>query len=85
MTLIIILIIYAGIFYYLLVVRRKKERKKAEELMSAVKEGVRIRTVGGIYGTVCKVGEQDIILDIGAEPDKNIRVRIHKGAVSSIC
>ena len=84
MTLIIILILYAGIFYYLLVVRKKKERKKVDELMASLHEGASIRTISGICGIVVAVREKDLIVDISAESDKIIRVRIHKGAVSTV-
>ena len=50
-------------------------------MLSGIKEGDKIRTIGGIYGTVVQVKEDLITVETG--PDK-AKIVFAKGAVSTI-
>ncbi len=79
-TLIIMLVLMVGLFLVMSIPQRKRE-KKVKEMLSAIKPGDRVRTIGGIYGTVTSVKDDVITLSVG--PDK-VRLVFARGAISTI-
>ena len=49
-------ILMAAIFYFMLWRPQRQEQKKRKELLDSLKRGDKIITIGGIYGTLTKVG-----------------------------
>jgi len=66
-----------AIFYFVILLPMKKRQKKVQEFLSALKEGDKVVTSGGIFGTIAKVAEDKISLQIAP----NVRVDIAKAAV----
>ena len=56
-------------------------KKKVKEMLAAIKVGDRIRTIGGIYGTVTSVRDDIVTISVG--PDK-ARLVFARGAIASI-
>lgn len=50
-------------------------------MLAALKPGDRVRTIGGIYGTISSVRDDVIILSVG--PDK-VKLVFARGAVSQV-
>lgn len=69
------------VFVVLIIVPQKRRDKKVKDMLSGVKEGDKIRTIGGIYGTVVQVKEDLITIESG--PDKT-KIVFAKGAISTI-
>ena len=69
------------VFVVLIIVPQKRRDKKVKDMLAGVKEGDKIRTIGGIYGTVVQVKEDLITIESG--PDKT-RIVFAKGAISTI-
>ena len=59
----------------------KKRQKQYESMLAEIKPGTRVRTIGGIYGTVTKVQEDVVIVSVG--PDK-ARLVFTKQAIANI-
>ena len=59
----------------------KKRQKQYESMLAEIKPGTRVRTIGGIYGTVTKVQDDVVIVSVG--PDK-ARLVFTKQAIASI-
>lgn len=57
-------IIMIAIFYFLLWRPQKQDQKKRQALLDSLKKGDKIITVGGIYGTLTKVGPQKVTVKI---------------------
>lgn len=68
------------IFYFMLYRPQKKEQKKRAEMLSALKKGAKIVTLGGVCGEITKVNEHIIMLEIA----EGIEVKVVKGAVSHL-
>ena len=49
-------ILMAGIFYFMLWRPQKQEQKRRKEMLDSLKRGDKIITIGGMYGTLTKVG-----------------------------
>ena len=69
--------IILGIFYFLILMPMKKRQKKIQEFLAALKVGDKVVTSGGIYGSIAKLGEDAIQLQIAP----NVRVDVSKAAV----
>ena len=77
------MIVMLVIMVVIMIVPQRKREKKVKQMLNSIKEGDRIRTIGGFYGRVCNV--KDDILTIECGPDKvKVKLTISKGAVSTV-
>lgn len=68
-----------GVIFYLLVFRPMKTRqKKLEALISALKNGDKVVTSSGIYGTIAGVKEKTFILKISDQ----VKIEVSKNAIA---
>lgn len=65
-------ILIFGIFYFLLIRPQQKRARAQREMNAALNKGDEVVTDGGIFGTVLKVGESQVTLEIA--PKVSIRV-----------
>ena len=66
-----------AIFYFVILLPMKRKQQKVQAFLSALKVNDRIITSGGIYGTVTKVTDQSIQLQIA----NNVRIEVARAAV----
>jgi preprotein translocase subunit YajC len=52
---------------------RRKQESKRREMLSCLKKGDKVTTIGGIVGTLMEVREDEVVLKI----DENSNTRIH--------
>jgi preprotein translocase subunit YajC len=71
-----ILLVFA-IFYFIILLPTKKKQKKLEEFLDSLKVGDRVITTGGLYGSVAKVNEKSVQLQIA----NNVKVEIARNAI----
>ena len=65
--------------FYLLLVRPHKQRERAhQKLVSSLQVGDKVVTVGGIHGTIARVGDDAVTLQVS----DNVRIRFSKKAIS---
>lgn len=69
------------VFYFLMIRPQQKKAKEHRALISAVKRGDRIATIGGMLGTVTKVVDNN---EIQIEIAEGVRVRILRSSVSDV-
>lgn len=62
---ILLMVVIFAIFYFLIIRPQHKEAKRIKAMLSALKKGDRVITVGGIYGTVAEVRGDSVLLDLG--------------------
>lgn len=68
------------IFYFILIRPQQKRNKEHQKMLGGMKEGDKVITSSGIYGTVAKVEEGAVILEIA----DRVRIKVAKGHVSNI-
>ena len=73
-------IVIMGVFIFLMWNGQRKERKKKEEMLSSIKVGEEVVTIGGIMGTVDTVKEDHFVIRVS----DNARIKVLKNAVSQI-
>ena len=66
-----------AIFYFVILLPMKKKQKKIQEFLSALKVGDKVVTSGGIFGSITKVGEDAIQLQVAP----NVRVDVSRAAI----
>jgi len=66
-----------AIFYFIILLPTRRKQKKIEDFLATLKVGDRVVTTGGIYGSVTKVGEQSVQLQVA----NNVRIEVAKAAI----
>jgi preprotein translocase subunit YajC len=66
-----------AIFYFVILLPMKKRQKKVQEFLSALKVGDRVITSGGIYGSIAKLNEQSVHLQVA----QNVRLEVARSAI----
>lgn len=79
--LIIIMLVAIVVMFIFSSRSQKKRQKQYQDMLNDIKPGSRIRTIGGIYGTVTSVKDDVVIASVG--PDK-VRLVFTKQAIASI-
>lgn len=69
------------IFVVLIIVPNRRREKKFKDMLSSVKVGDNIKTIGGIYGRVVQLKEDLITIESG--PDKT-KLLMAKNAIATI-
>lgn len=64
-----------------MVVPQRRRDKKVKDMLSSLKQGDRVRTIGGIYGTISSIKDDVIVLSVG--PDK-VKLVFARGAISQV-
>lgn len=57
-------VIMAAIFYFMLWRPQKQDQKRRKEFLDGLKRGDKIITIGGMYGTLTKVGPQKVTVKL---------------------
>src|SRR6202171_2473753 len=66
-----------AIFYFIILLPTKRKQKKLEEFLTSLKVGDRVVTTGGIYGSVTKINEQSVQLQVA----NNVRIEVAKASI----
>ena len=74
------LLIMVALFYFMLIRPENKRKKEAEQLRSAVKNGDKITTIGGIVGTVVDVKSDRFVIETSAD---QVRMELMKWSLST--
>ena len=69
--------IILAIFYFLILMPMKKRQQKVQAFLSALKVNDRVITSGGIYGTITKLGDSSIQLQVA----NNVRIEVSRAAI----
>ena len=69
-----------AIFYFLIIRPQSKKQKETQKMLSTLKKGDKVVTVGGIYGTIQNVREHSVVLKV----DDDTKIEFSRSAVSSI-
>lgn len=66
-----------AIFYFVILLPMKKKQKKVQEFLDALKLGDKVVTTGGLFGSIAKITDQVVQLQVAP----NVRVDISKAAI----
>jgi len=69
-----------AIFYFLIIRPQNKKQKETQKMLSALKKGDKIVTIGGIHGTIQTVKEQTVIVKV----DEDTKLEFNRSAISTV-
>jgi len=67
------------IFYFVLIRPQKKKQDEARKMVEELKEGDTVVTLSGIHGTVKKLKEDTVMLQIA----DNVRIKINRSSIGT--
>jgi preprotein translocase subunit YajC len=74
------LLMMFGIMYFLVIMPQQRQRKKLQEMLGAIKNGDKVVTTSGIYGTINGIDGDTYILKIA----DNVKIRIARAAIAQV-
>ena len=66
-----------AIFYFIILLPMKRRQQKVATFLDGLKEGDKVVTSGGIYGTITKIGDQTLQLQIA----DRVRIDVSRNAI----
>ena len=69
------------IFYFMLIRPQRKKDKEAQQMLANLKVGDRICTIGGIYGTIVRIKDDVLTVEVG---DQKTQMMIARWAVRNV-
>ncbi len=79
-TYLLLFVAMAAIFYFLILRPQQRAKRAKAELASTLDEGSEVLTVGGIYGTIVELRENDFDLEIAS----GAVMRLTRTAIASV-
>lgn len=74
------LILIFVVFYFLLIRPQQRKLKEHKSMLDALRRGDRVVTGGGLIGTVAKVADDEVTVEIA----EGVRVRAVRGTISNV-
>ncbi|PTX55341.1 preprotein translocase subunit YajC [Melghirimyces profundicolus] len=74
------LILIFAVFYFLLIRPQQKRQKERNAMLSALKKGDKVITIGGLHGTILDLTDDRITLKV----NENTRLVFERSAVNAV-
>ena len=65
------------VMWFFMIRPQRKQQKELDNFRNSLKNGDKVVTIGGIYGTVCEVKDTYVLIEV----DKDVKVRVSKQAL----
>ena len=76
-----ILIVLMIAMFAIMIIPQRRRDKKVKDMLGSLKAGDRVRTIGGIYGTISSIKDDTVKLLVG--PDK-VKLVFARGAIAQV-
>ena len=77
----LMLAVFMGLMYFLLIRPQRTKEKEISEMRASLGVGDEIVTIGGIVGKVVKIGEEELVIQVGSDKTK---ILVKKWAISAL-
>ncbi len=74
------MIMMFAIFYFILIRPQQKKQKEALKMLDSLQEGDTVVTLSGIHGTIKKLKDDTVMLQIA----ENVRIKINRSSISTV-
>ena len=68
------------VFYFFIIRPQKKRENERKAMIAAVRNQDRIITAGGLHGTVTRVDDASVLVEVAT----NVKLRIEKSALANV-
>jgi len=82
MNMIFPIVVIMGLFYFMILRPQNKDKQRVADMRGSIKKGDKIRSIGGIYGTVTAVDTNKNTVKV--KVDKNVEIEFDKDAIATI-
>lgn len=65
------------VMWFFMIRPQRKQQKELQAFRDSLKKGDKVVTIGGIYGTVCEIKENSVLIEV----DNNVKIRVSKQAL----
>ena len=65
------------VMWFFMIRPQRKQQKELQNFRDGLKKGDKVVTIGGIYGTVCEIKENNVLIEV----DNNVKIRVSKQAL----
>jgi preprotein translocase subunit YajC len=72
-------VLILGIFYFLILAPMKKRQKKIQDFQGALKVDDKVVTTSGIYGTIRRLNDRTVQLEVADNP--KVRIEVARAAI----
>lgn len=77
----IFLILMVVVIYFFIFRGPKKKQKQHKQMVQSLEKNTKVRTIGGIIGTIVEVRDNEVVLKI--DENNNTKIKIIKGAIAT--
>jgi preprotein translocase subunit YajC len=77
----IFIVLMIAVVYFMLFRGPKQKQKKHQQMVSSLAKNDRVRTIGGIIGTIVDIRDDEVILKI--DESNNTKMKVIKGAIAT--
>lgn len=74
------ILLIIGIFYLLIYRPMRRRQKSLETMIAGLKNGDKVITSGGVYGTVAGIRDHSVLLKVGDQ----VKIEVAKASISSL-
>ncbi len=79
LVMLVFLALLFAIFYFMIIRPQRKRQKEHQGLLDSLKRGDKVITIGGIYGEVDSISEDNIVIKV----ESGATVRLLKGGIAA--
>jgi len=72
--------VFIVVMYFMVIRPQTQQQKQRQQMLESITVGSKIRTIGGMYGTIDKINGDEITLRVA----DNVQIRMARFAVESI-
>ena len=65
------------VMWFFMIRPQRKQQKELQAFRDGLKKGDKVVTIGGIYGTVSEIKENNVLIEV----DHNVKIRVSKQAL----
>ena len=73
----IMMLLIFVVMWFFMIRPQRKQQKELQAFRDSLKKGDKVVTIGGIYGTVCEIKEESVLIEV----DNNVKIRVSKQAL----
>jgi preprotein translocase subunit YajC len=73
-------ILIIAIFYFLIIRPQNKKQKETQKMLSALKRGDKVVTIGGVHGTIAAIEDGAVVVKV----DDNVKIKFTRSAIATI-
>jgi preprotein translocase subunit YajC len=76
------IILIVIVFYFFIFGSKRKQEKERQSMLSQLKKGDRVQTIGGILGTVVEARDSEVLVKV--DESSNTKIRFSRSAIHKV-